>query len=93
LFAIPLRRWVNQTNELLVLQVEDYETNARFRQWATGQHGSTFWLLQNYFWSAKVSIGNFDGVYIESLIPGLGVFTLDVRKPCILVATMSHPSE
>jgi hypothetical protein len=66
----------------VVIQVEDYEVNAKLRHWANQVYDSIddFWLLHNYFWSSMVSLGNFDSAEALSVVPGLG--TSGTRFDC-----------
>jgi hypothetical protein len=62
----------------LALHVQDFERNAKLRKRAHNESdddtdtGAGEWLLDNYYWNAKTSMGNFDADDVQSIIPGFG---------------------
>jgi hypothetical protein len=62
----------------LALHVQDFERNTKLRKRAQNESnddddaGTGEWLLDNYYWNAKTSMGNFDADDVQSIIPGFG---------------------
>jgi hypothetical protein len=59
----------------VVVQVEDMELNTKLRHWSQKDfdYEENDWLLSNYYWNSRNSMGNYDAVSVQSVIPGLGV--------------------
>jgi hypothetical protein len=60
----------------VVLQVEDFEVNQKLRHWFAGEveyKEDPEWLPANYFWNSVNTMGHFEALDIESIVPGLGM--------------------
>jgi hypothetical protein len=62
-----------------------FERNAKLRKRAHNESddnddvGTGEWLLDNYYWNAKTSMGNFDADDVQSIIPGFGAYRIRAR--------------
>jgi hypothetical protein len=60
----------------VVLQVTDFEAHNRLRRWYNGNFttlGDEEWLLGDYYWNARLTLGSFEAMGVASYLPGVGM--------------------